>query len=130
MLLVLLLSENHIYDVFSTCSCHFQAASTVLIGLRKKCCFFSRNITYDWKRTYDRGSALLMDFLELLLRCITNVPWNFLITVLSYLLKTCNYILCWSSPNSPFKIWFKVFCMFIYCDLNYLLHYIYQREEE
>jgi len=47
MILVLFLSEKHMYDVFSTCSYHFQAASTALIGWRKKCCFFSRNPIYD-----------------------------------------------------------------------------------
>lgn len=135
MLLVLLLSDNrHVWGIrymflpFSCCINSLNRMKKKVLFLQQEPNIWLKKVIWSWISFANGLSWAVLPWL--LLRCITNVPWVFFITVLSYLLKTCNYILCWFVHNSPFKILFRVFCMFIYCDLYYLLHYLYQQGEE
>ena len=119
---------QYMFLPFSSCINSLNWMKKKVLFLQQKPNIRFKKIIQTWISSVNWLSWVVLAWL--LLRCITNVHWNFLITVLSYFLKICNYVLCWSLCLSLFKILFKVLCMLIYCDFNSLLHNLYQQDKE
>lgn len=72
---------------------------------------WSKKILCSWISFVNGLSLAVLPWL--LLRGITDAPWNFLITIL--------FAIDLQLYNNPFKILFKIFCMVNFCDLNYFI---------